>query len=117
MVRYYMWCSARVNSGPFTPQYIYIRELFFFIDQSNVAIYADDNSVYAVADNIELVIKQLESESKLLLLRLANNASKANSDTSYLIPDSRNNDLFALIDNCIIFNIAKMQKSHRLPAF
>ena len=60
--------------------------------------------MYAVADNIESVIKQLESESKSLLSWLANNALKANPDKSHLILNNRNNEIFALIDNYEIFN-------------
>ena len=65
MVRYYVAFRKGQFWVLYSSIYIY-RDLFFFIDEPNVANYADDNSVYAAAANNELVIKQLESESKIL---------------------------------------------------
>ena len=45
----------------------YLSDYFLFIEESDVANYADDNSAYACKEDINTVIKQLEKDSRILL--------------------------------------------------
>ena len=82
---------------------IYMCDLFLFV-APNIANYADDNTPYATCKDTQLVITQLENDAQLLLQWMANNAFKANPDKSYLLLNSRDNDLLVVIDEHEIFN-------------
>ena len=45
---------------------IFLIDLFFIIEDTDIASYADDNTQYVVADNIDGVIKSLEETSEIL---------------------------------------------------
>ena len=64
---------------------IYLNDLFMFCEKSNLANYADDNSPYSCNNDIEAVISQLESDSKILLNWVSCNGLKANPDKFHLI--------------------------------
>ena len=63
---------------------VYLSDYFLFIEESDVANYADDNSAYAGKEDIHSVIKQLEKDSRILLEWVANNVLKANPDKFHL---------------------------------
>ena len=46
---------------------IFINDIFFFLDKSKLANYADDNSTYTVEDNILDLLKCLEHETSTVL--------------------------------------------------
>ena len=46
---------------------IFLIDLFFIIDDTETASYADDNTPYVIADNIDGVIKSLEEASEIYL--------------------------------------------------
>ena len=46
---------------------IFLIDLFFIIEDTDIASYADDNKPYVIADNIDGVIKPLEEASEILL--------------------------------------------------
>ena len=75
---------------------IYLCDLFLFISP-NVANYADDNSPYATAKDIESVITQLENEAKSLLQWLKENAFIANPDKSHLLLNSTDTNLSTFV--------------------
>ena len=45
---------------------IFLIDLFFIIEDTDIASYADDNTPYVIADNIDGVIKSLEEVSEIL---------------------------------------------------
>ena len=63
---------------------IFINDLFFFTDKTNIANYADDNTVYAVEDNIDDLLKTLETETSLVLNWFRINEMKSNDDKCHL---------------------------------
>lgn len=83
---------------------IYICDLFIFLEGSNIASYADDNTPYTTANTNESVIHNLESDSVLLFTWLSSNALKANPDKSHLLLNSTDYNLFAMIDSHKITN-------------
>ena len=83
---------------------VYLCDLFLFLEDCNVANYADDNTPYTTAENTGLVIDKLESVSRPLFQWFTNNALIANPDKSHLILSSSDTNLYAMIDNHKILN-------------
>ena len=46
---------------------IFINDMFYFIKDSKIANYADDNTVYSVSENITHLLNTLERETTLIL--------------------------------------------------
>ena len=46
--------------------HIFLIDLFFIIEDTDIASYTDDNTPYVLADNIDGVIKSLEEASEIL---------------------------------------------------
>ena len=64
---------------------IFINDMFFFIKDANIANYADDNTVNAVKDNIEDLLKSLEDETCQILDWFRINEMKPNDDKCHLL--------------------------------
>ena len=82
---------------------IFICDMFYELENIEIAGYADDNTPYVQGDNINSVIKQLESISVKLFQWFDLNGMKANSDKCHLLLSS-NNSHTAKIANCEIKN-------------
>ena len=54
--------------------------MFFIIEDTDIASYADDNTPYVIADNIDGVIKSLEEASEILFKWFNDNLMKINAD-------------------------------------
>ena len=83
---------------------VYLRDLFFFLNNSTVINYADDKTPFATAHDNESVIKIIEHDSAVLFQWPENNVVKANPDKSHLLLNSKKTDLYALINNFKITN-------------
>ena len=57
---------------------IFINDLFFFINESNICNFADDNSVYATGKTIEEVTCKLEKYMEIAMTWFQNNSLAAN---------------------------------------
>ena len=64
---------------------IHLCDLFYFLEDLDIASYADDTTIYTVSEKKESVIRALETSSSLLFGWFNNNFMKANSDKSHLI--------------------------------
>ena len=64
---------------------IHLCDLFYFLDNLDIASYADDITLYTVKENKESVLKVLETSSQKLFKWFKNNFMKANSDKSHLL--------------------------------
>ena len=60
-------------------------DLFYFLEDLDVASYADDTTIYTVNEKKESVIGALETSSSLFFGWFNNNFMKTNSDKSHLI--------------------------------
>ena len=67
---------------------IYLSDPFLFNEDTDIANYADDNSLYACKSDMDFVIVQLEEDSKVLLEWVSNNVLKANPDKFHLLINS-----------------------------
>ena len=64
---------------------IHLCDLLYFLEDLDIASYADDTTIYTVSEKKESVIRALEASSSLLFGWFNNNLMKANSDKSHLI--------------------------------
>ena len=59
--------------------------MFYFIKDSKIANYADDNTVYSVSENITHLLNTLERETTLILEWFRKNEMKPDDDKCHLI--------------------------------
>ena len=59
---------------------IFLADLLFILNDVDIASYADDNTPYVIADDINGVITSLEKASKVLFEWFENNLLKSNTD-------------------------------------
>ena len=64
---------------------IHLCDLFYFLEDLDIASYADDTTIYTVKENKESVINALEASSLPLYTWFNNNFMKANSDKSHIL--------------------------------
>ena len=64
---------------------IHLCDLFYFLEDLDIASYADDTTIYMVSEKKESVITALETSSSSVFGWFNNNFMKANGDQSHLI--------------------------------
>ena len=73
---------------------IFINDIFYFLDKSKMANYADDNSTYVVENDILSLLKTLEEETSTVLNWFKINEMKSNNDKCHLIVPNTNNKYY-----------------------
>ena len=81
---------------------INLNDMFFFITKSKIANWADDNTPYAIEDNVEKLLDCLKEETNVILDWFDFNKMKANSDKSHLLVINSKNDKIILHNEEII---------------
>ena len=56
-------CTTRLSLRVPFVQYIYLNDLFMFLEETKVCNYADYTTIYACGPNIETVIAHLEHDA------------------------------------------------------
>ena len=79
---------------------IYINDIFYFIDERNVANYADDNTPYAIETNIDSLVEDIETNATILIKWFRDNYLKMNEDKCHLLITNQE-------DDCISVRIGK----------
>ena len=64
---------------------VFLNDIFLFVENTNMANYADDNTPYAIESNIDKLIETLENETCILLNWFNINEMKSNNDKCHLI--------------------------------
>ena len=64
---------------------IFLNDIFFFVKDSKITNYADDNNLYATEDSVEKLLETLERETNILLDWFKCNEMKSNTDKCHLI--------------------------------
>ena len=82
---------------------IFINDMFFFIKDSKIANYADDNTLYTVSENITHLLYILENETSLILDWFRKNEMKPNADKCHLVVCTQEN-VFVTLENERISN-------------
>ena len=88
---------------------IFICDLFSILSNIEFASYADDNTPYAIGEDVKQAIASLENASAELFQWFSNNGMKANPDKCHLITSSRNK-----VNICVENNIIKSSKCEKL---
>ena len=69
---------------------IFINDIFYFVDKSKLANFADDNTNYATEKNILKLLQLLKDESTAVLQWFRVNEMKSNDDKLHLIVNNTN---------------------------
>ena len=64
---------------------IHLCDLFYFLENTDIASYADDNTLYSAQKNRVTVINTIETSSQVLFDWFSDNFMKANSGKSHLL--------------------------------
>ncbi len=64
---------------------IYINDLLFSFDKTDICNYADDTTIYACNKNLDNVIGKLENDSNIIIQWFADNFMKLNTDKCHLL--------------------------------
>ena len=78
---------------------IYLIDLFYFTENSDLINYADDNTPCACEINVEEVITTLENSAKSLFLWINHNFLKSNPDKSHVLSDNETKALIIQSEN------------------
>ena len=80
--------TSRIYLGPLLFN-IFLCDLFFIMNETEFASYADDNTPYTSGQNIDNVIRALENDSIRLCRWFSDNQMKANKDKCHLLPSNK----------------------------
>ena len=80
---------------------LFINDMFFFIDKTKIANYADDNTQYATGKNLDGLLKLLENETSVVMNWFRINEKKPNADKCHLIVPNKTNVSVTLGNECI----------------
>ena len=69
---------------------IFLCDLFFIMNETDFASYADDNTPYRTANTIDEVIQSLEHDSMMLFQWFSDNQMKANISKCHLLVNKKN---------------------------
>ena len=64
---------------------IFTCDIFYFLEDYQIANYADDTTPYSAQRNHQFVTEELEKSSAILFKRRGNNFMKVNTDKSHLL--------------------------------
>ena len=64
---------------------IFLNDVFYFIENSKIANYANDNTAYSTNDTLEGLLQTLEGETSILLKWFQDNEMKSNEDKCHLL--------------------------------
>ena len=74
---------------------IFINDIFFFLNKSKIANFADDNTAYAIENDIMELLKTLESETFTVLNWFRMNEMKPNQGKCHLLVADINHKLYS----------------------
>ena len=81
---------------------IYMNDIFFFIKETELTNYADDNTPYAISANIEELIKSLENDSSILTKWFSDNYLVMNAEKCNLLVTKHDGNVFVDVEKEII---------------
>ena len=81
---------------------IYLNDIFFFVDKSNITNYADDNTPYATESNIDELLITLKNDTDTLLKWFDDNYFKANDDKCHLLVTNHSDETTLLVGKELI---------------
>ena len=98
---------------------IFLIDSFFIIEDTEIASYADDNTLYVISNNIDGIIKLLEEASEILFKWFNDNLMQINSDKCHLLVSSNNTVKIKIgyfdITNSKTEKLLGVKFDHKLP--
>ena len=76
--------------------------IFYFVNKSNIANYADDTTPYSVDAKIEPLLNTLETDTETLIKWFNNNYLKLNADKCHLLISNHNTDIHIKVGEEVI---------------
>ena len=64
---------------------MYINDIFFFIKETELTNYADDNTPYAINSDVDKLIERVKNDSSILIKWFSHNDFVMNADKSHLL--------------------------------
>ena len=89
---------------------IYLNDIFYFIEETDLTNYADDNTPYTIESKVDILINILEKNTSILIKWFENNYFKMNTDKCKLLITKHGEEASAKIGNDVI----KASKSVKL---
>ena len=77
---------------------IYINDIFLFLDEDNLANYADDTTPYATGNCLECVLKKLEDDANIIATWFKDNGLKINEDKCHLLVPKHGKDVYITVN-------------------
>ena len=79
----------------------HLCDLFYFLENFDIASYADDTTIYTTKENKESVIAAIETSSAMLFKWFNNNFMEANNDKSNLLMSCKEPSSAIIESSCI----------------
>ena len=101
------WCNIRSGVpqgsilGPLLFN-IYLNDIFYFVNKSDIANYADDTTPYSVDTNMEPLLNSLETDTNTLIKWFSDNYLKLNADKCHLLISNHNKDIHINVEEEVI---------------
>ena len=81
---------------------IYLNDIFYFVQESNLANYADDTTPYTINITIEPLLRCLYNDTMILIKWFKVNYLQMNPDKCKLLISNKDKDISIIIDNEVI---------------
>ena len=81
---------------------IYLNDIFYFIKESNLTNYADDNTPYATEAKVDSIIISLQNDTSILMKWFNDNYFRMNTDKCHLLVTNHEKDVSINIEGQII---------------
>ena len=81
---------------------IYINDIFFFLKDTELTNYADDNTPYSINTDTDALLGKLENDSSILIKWFSDNYLVMNADKSKLLVTKNDENVSLMVGNQII---------------
>ena len=78
---------------------IYLNDIFYCVENSDITNYADDTTPYSVDTNIDAPLNSLEMDSSTLIKWFSDNYFQPNADKCHLLISKHNENIFINVDS------------------
>ena len=87
---------------------IYLNDIFYFIDENELANYGDDNNTYAITHSADSVINRLGKDMSILMKWFENNYCIMNANKCHLLVTNHNEDVSITIDDEVTMKMSQL---------
>ena len=81
---------------------IYINDIFFFLKDTELTNYADDNTPYSISTDTDALLGKLKNDSSILIKWFSDNYLAMNADKSKLLVTKNDENVSIMVGNQII---------------